>query len=238
MKKILIIGSLLAAIAIIAISISQWNAKVDTTTEQAKKEIDTLAEKDPSSVGKSPSSDATNEQAETDSKSESSPSSGGGSDSQPNPTDGANTENKQPTDATGNNEGTTADSTTDSTSDSSPSVPSTTGKTLPEIKAAYRTVFSDLEVQETSKVDQLVVQAKADYVSGKLSKTDLLVKYQDAAVTLERNADQMFNALYGQLQIDLEKNGHDPNAATEFKSEYQTKKQQRLSRIVNQLQGF
>lgn len=232
MKRILTIGSLLVAIVAILFSISQWNAKVDKATEKAKEEIDMAAEKEPSLIEQSPSSDATNEQSDTtNSQNKSSSSgSGNGTNSQTDTTETADTKNKQITDPTKNNEGPTTDSV-------SP-VPPTTGKTSQEIKAAYRTIFYDLEVQETSKVDQLLVQAKADYVSGKLSKADLLVKYQDAAVTLERNADQLFNTLYSQLQTDLEKNGHGLNQAAEFKNEYQTKKQQRLSRVINQLQNF
>ena len=49
-------------------------------------------------------------------------------------------------------------------------LPSNTTHTLTEIKTAYRDAFTDLEVQQTSSMDQLLVQAKADYVSGKLSK--------------------------------------------------------------------
>ena len=117
-------------------------------------------------------------------------------------------------------------------------LPSDKSHTLPEIKTAYQGAFTDLEVQQTSHMDQLLVQAKADYVSGKLSKADLAVRYQDAATTLEGNTDQLFNALYQQMQTDLEKNGHSANEAIEFRDEYQAKKQERLTHVISQIQNF
>ena len=116
--------------------------------------------------------------------------------------------------------------------------PEATGKTLAEIKSAYRTIFTDLENQESSKMDQLLVKAKADYVSGKYSQAQLTSKYSNAAAQLDRSADQMFNAIYAQLQADLTKYGHDPQEAVAFRSEYNSKKQARLSHAVNQLQNF
>ncbi|MDZ5471905.1 hypothetical protein SM124_09110 [Bacillus sp. 31A1R] len=38
-------------------------------------------------------------------------------------------------------------------------------KSLEEIKGKFNSLFSELEAQETSKIDQLVVEAKAEYVS-------------------------------------------------------------------------
>ena len=106
------------------------------------------------------------------------------------------------------------------------------------MKSAYQKMFSDLEIQEKSTLDQLVVQAKADYVSGKYSKSELVSKYGSTATQIEKQADQSFNALYSQLQSDLSKYGHDTNEATEFKSEYNREKQARLSHTISQLQGF
>ena len=117
-------------------------------------------------------------------------------------------------------------------------LPSNTTHTLTEIKNAYRDAFTDLEVQQTSSMDQLLIQAKADYVSGKLSKSDLAVRYQSEATTLESNTDQLFNALYQQMQNDLEKNGHSANEAIEFRDQYQAKKQERLTHVISQIQNF
>ena len=46
-------------------------------------------------------------------------------------------------------------------------------KSVAEIKKEYNPLFSELEAQETSKVDQLVVEAKSEYVSKKSSKTEI-----------------------------------------------------------------
>lgn len=108
-------------------------------------------------------------------------------------------------------------------------------KSLPEIKEYYLSLFDELEVQETSKADQLLVQAKADQVSGTYSKTELADKYQDLSKQLEQNSDQTFNVLYEALHADLSKNGHSTSAAKEFKTAYNTKKQERIERILKKL---
>lgn len=108
-------------------------------------------------------------------------------------------------------------------------------KSLPEIKEYYLSLFDELEVQETSKADQLLVQAKADQVSGKYSKSELADKYQDLSKQLEQNADQTFNVLYEALHSDLSKNGHSTSEAKEFKTAYTTKKQERIERIMKKL---
>ena len=119
-----------------------------------------------------------------------------------------------------------------------PTAPADSGTALADIKAAYRGVFSELEVLQGSKVDQVVVQAKADYVSGKYAKEDLLVKYQEVALSLESQADQAFHAIYQQLEADLEKNGHDVSEAVSFKNEYNQKKNERLSHVISELSEF
>ena len=108
-------------------------------------------------------------------------------------------------------------------------------KSLAEIKDYYLSLFDELEVQETSKADQLLVQAKADQVSGNYSKFELADKYQDLSKQLEQNADQTFNILYEALHSDLSKNGYSTRAAKEFKTTYTTKKQERIERIVKKL---
>lgn len=109
---------------------------------------------------------------------------------------------------------------------------------LAEIKSEYQSIFTELEIQETSKVDQLVVEAKADFVSGQGSLDQLITKYQAAAQLLEQNANNSFNVIYQQLQYDLESNGYDVNEAEEFKQSYNTKKQERRTRIFSQIQDF
>lgn len=108
-------------------------------------------------------------------------------------------------------------------------------KPLNEIKDHYVSLFNELEVQETSKADQLLVQAKADQVSGKFTKAELTTKYKDLSQKLEQNADQTFNVLYESLNSDLTKNGHSTSEAKEFKTIYNTKKQERIERIIEKL---
>lgn len=111
-------------------------------------------------------------------------------------------------------------------------------KTVADIKKEYTELFNELEAQQTSKVDQLVVQAKADYVSAKGTKTEVISKYQAVAQQLEAQADQSFNVIYRQLQYDLEKNGHSLNEAQEFQQTYNSKKASRAKRISSEIAGF
>lgn len=111
-------------------------------------------------------------------------------------------------------------------------------KSLTEIKEYYLSLFDELEVQETSKADQLLVQAKADQVSGNYSKSELTAKYQDLSKQLEQDADQTFNVLYEALHSDLSKNGYSTSAAKKFKTAYSTKKQERIERIIKKLDNM
>lgn len=111
-------------------------------------------------------------------------------------------------------------------------------KSLSQLKEKYNAAFQELEAEETSKVDQLVVQAKADYVSKKATKSELLAKYSQAATIMEQNADKAFNVLYQQFQYDLETQGYDISVADEYKAAYQNKKQARLDRVVEDVNSF
>lgn len=106
---------------------------------------------------------------------------------------------------------------------------------LSEIKDYYISLFNELEVQETSKADQLLVQAKADQVSGKFSKAEVTTKYQALSQKLEQNADQTFDLLYESVHADLSKNGHSKSEAKEFKTSYHAKKKERIDRIMTKL---
>ncbi|MBB6446091.1 hypothetical protein [Bacillus benzoevorans] len=222
MKKMyLLIGGALAAIVFLTFGIVSWNEKIETTSESAKEKIEIVKKSDPDLTGDAPlgSGDAgtsTNAQA-------------GGSDSNT-ADDGMLGQGKSGNPGTKNGSG---------ESPSSPvAAPNQPGTALADIKSAYRAAFSDLEVWEGSKIDQIVVQAKADYVSGKYLKEDLLVKYQEIALSLEDQADQSFNAIYQQLEADLQKNGHDPNEAVSFRNEYQQKKAERQSHVISELSEF
>ncbi|MDP4171789.1 MAG: hypothetical protein Q8906_14350 [Bacillota bacterium] len=111
-------------------------------------------------------------------------------------------------------------------------------KTVEEIKSQYRSLFSELEAAETSKIDHLVIAAKAEYVSKKTAKSELAVKYQSIAKQMEQSADNSFNVIYQNLQYDLDKNGYSLNEAQEFHVAYNAKKQEHLNRIISQVRGF
>ena len=87
-------------------------------------------------------------------------------------------------------------------------------------------------------MDQLVVQAKADFVSNKGTQSELVSKYSEMGAVLEQNADITFNSIYQQLQYDLEHNGYSLNEAQEFRQTYNEKKEERLTRIISQIRDF
>lgn len=236
-KYTFIIGGLLIAFALI-VSVIQWNKEVDITTEKAKEDLTNLAKQDPQAAGKLPSANdqetTTNNQDIEQTQQKDSVSTTEPSSKHSNQND-SNTSNSDP--VVIEQEG-QQNSNSNRTPIREIDTPETEGKSLSEIKSAYQRMFSDLEIQQTSTLDQLIVQAKADFVSGKYSKSELVNKYGATATQIEKQADQSFNALYSQLQLDLSQYGHDQNEATEFRSEYNRKKQARLSHTISQLQGF
>lgn len=209
MKKILItIGSILLTAAAITFSLVHWNHKMEMTTENAKEKIEVVKKTDPSLAGQ------TQEKA-------------GGTNFSGN-TANAGANNDSAKSAEKANDG-------DITVEAQGSSSAIPGTSLEEIKAAYKEVFTELEVQENSKVEQVTAQAKEDLASKKYSKDELIAKYQELAEYMEKNADKTFNAYYQQLQYNLEKYGYDVNEAVPFKNEYNTKKQERMANVLREL---
>ena len=235
-RKYRLIGVVCGSVLIIGMLVFgmlQWNQDIAETTEQAKDDLK-MAEK-----AKDNPELNSNESKNNDENPSTSGENNPGYDPEQSRSNEDSSSTEPNKDSQEQSESPNGKGTSDSKSKSvDVTLPSNTNHTLTEIKSAYRDAFTDLEVQQTSGMDQLLVQAKADYVSGKLSKADLAVRYQNEATTLERNTDQLFNALYQQMQADLEKNGHSANEAIEFRDQYQAKKQERLTRVISQIQNF
>ncbi len=180
----IVIGFVLI-IGILVFGMSQWNKQIDETAEQAKEDLNSTEQAKEEDLNVA-------EQAKDDSNLNGKSSTSVGDDSKEE--DLSTGEKKQSESVRKPSESGELDSATGSTSadqndtakadgnsdfqDVAVNLPSNTDPSLTEIKAAYRDAFSDLEVQQTSQMDQLLLQAKADYVSGKLSKTNLAVRYQ------------------------------------------------------------
>lgn len=224
MKKVLIAGVVIVAAVLIIIGNSSWNKKVEKTVKDAEERISEPSNKELSM-----------EKEKTDESMEDS-----------DPATQESTENNdinQPEEnAAADSVNTTVSAEENSNATASASSPSSNNEaakhTVEEIKAVYYPLFKELEAQETSKIDQLVVQAKADFLSSNAPANELLNKYEQIASGMEQNADRTFNALYQELQYDLEKNGHNKAAAEEFRQTYNSKKQARLQRIVDQMGSF
>lgn len=219
-KKFLLIGGVLAVV-ILTFGIVSWNEKIKTTSKSAKEQIEIVKKTDPDLTGDAPLSG-----------------NGGGNttNGQVDEADSVTTDDGKTGHGISGNAGSQTDS--GEIPASSVAAPDQPGTSLEDIKAAYRKTFSELEILEGSKIDQIVVQAKADYVSGKYTKEDLLGKYQEIALSLEEQADQSFHAIYQQLGADLKKNGHDQHEAVSFKNEYEQKKEERQSQVISELSEF
>lgn len=212
MKRIVLFGIILAGVVIILLGNYTWNHKVEKTVQEAEEKMSSPMYKEALKVDSN--AKATDKNDENGSSS----------------TSTAETQKNNAEDSKNQSETTTQEEATTPNGLEKP--------TLEAIKGDYYTLFNELEAQETSKIDQLIVQAKADYVSKKTPLSDLIVKYQDAANFMERNADKTFNTIYQQLQYDLERNGYSKDEAEEFKQTYNAKKAARTSRILSQIKDF
>ncbi len=226
MKRIILAVVCILAVGTLIGGNIYWNQKVDATSQKAKQ---SLNKGQSNSSTKSPTS-STNSESETSPNSTESTSNSKASNSE------TSSNSKEPT--TNSNEKNSTETNKDSEDKTSPNTNGDKKKTVAEIKNKYNKVFQELEAQETSKIDQLVVQAKADYVSKKSTKTEIVAKYQAVSQQLEAKADQSFNIIYQQLQYDLEKNGHNLNEAQEFQQTYNAKKESRVNRVASEIQGF
>ncbi|MBB6446093.1 hypothetical protein [Bacillus benzoevorans] len=224
-KNLTILGAVILTAAAITFSLVHWNNKIEVTSAKAKEKIEVVKKTDPNLTGHAP----VNNIGTADVSGSADSSGNQGSDS------GAGTGTQSSNDGT---ETTATANSGDAAVEAQGGTTALPGTSLEEIKAAYQEVFTQLEVQESSKVDQIVVQAKADFVSKKYSKDELIAKYQEFAELLETNADKTFDAYYKQFQLDLEKYGYDVNDAVPFKNEYTAKKQERMTQVISELSQF
>ncbi|MFY2156473.1 hypothetical protein ACOSZF_12475 [Cytobacillus firmus] len=241
MKKIIVWSiSILAFLAIIAGG-WKWNQQVEETAADAKESLEMPASKKNNSnkpgLPNEQSEAENKEQDETDKSSKSSSSSHSDSKTK----QGGKKENGQKSadNAKADDSNELESGSAGNSSDHGTTKPNEKKKkSLAEIKTYYNSLFAELEAQETSKIDQLVVEAKAEIISKKTPASELIGKYQSYAGLMERNADSTFNTLYQQLQFDLESNGYSLNEAQEYQQTYNAKKQERKSRVISQLKNL
>lgn len=209
MKRWMLIGIVAAGIVLILVGNFSWNKKVEKTVQEAEERINSPIYKE--SLGKTLGSIEKENEG----------------------TNGTTSSTEKDTETKTTKESETTTEEQEATSPNENTTPS-----LQEIKDEYYVIFSELEAQETSKVDQLIVEAKADYVGNKVPLSQLISKYQEAATLLEQNADRTFNTIYQQLEIDLERYGYSKENAVEFRQAYNAKKSARSTRILSQIQSF
>ncbi|MBG9544671.1 hypothetical protein ABE29_18445 [Cytobacillus firmus] len=244
MKKIIVWSiSVLALLAIMAGG-WKWNQQVEETAADAKESLEMPASKKNNSnkpgIPNEQAEAENEEEDETDKSSKSSDKETSSSHSDSETKQGGKKENGQKSaDNKKSNESNELETgSAGNSSDHGTAKPNKKNKSLAEIKTYYNSLFTELEAQETSKIDQLVVEAKAEIISKKKPASELIGKYQSYAGLMERNADSTFNTLYQQLQFDLESNGYSLNEAQEYQQTYNAKKQERKSRVISQLKNL
>ncbi len=110
-------------------------------------------------------------------------------------------------------------------------------KTVEDIKATYKTKFEELQKSTNGKIDQLLEEAKKEFLSleNNKEKTSVVGFYQKYAAegsAIEEETEQKFFSLYEQLTKELQQIGSSEEEAKEFKVIYTQQKEERKSDLL------
>jgi hypothetical protein len=108
--------------------------------------------------------------------------------------------------------------------------------TADEILATYEKYFKKLQFYASIKSDQLFNQAMEDYRGRKeddsFSIFNYLKEYKNSGIGLADEIDQLFDAIYQKLEVQLEENGHKPELAEPFLEQYKKERRERVTAIL------
>ncbi|MDF0726033.1 hypothetical protein PY093_04815 [Cytobacillus sp. S13-E01] len=119
-----------------------------------------------------------------------------------------------------------------------------TSTSLPNIKLKYQSQFKLLEQETQDKLFELAVSAYDDYIQGDQDIVSLLsmTKYAKELKALEQVTDDAFYMLYDELEKELVYNGYATSDASEFKTEYEAKKESQVKELIkmatSEISGF
>ncbi|WP_432354343.1 hypothetical protein [Sporosarcina sp. A2] len=129
-----------------------------------------------------------------------------------------------------------------SSSGNSSSKPQTGGDvSVASIKAKYEPTLKSLESQAAGRLNSLVGRAKSEY--GEKSKTSEVSygyfynKYMGAAQSMEAQTDGAFNSVMKALENELKANGYDKSYAKNFRTDYEARKKNLRTQLMNKALG-
>ncbi|KGR73966.1 hypothetical protein [Ureibacillus sinduriensis] len=114
--------------------------------------------------------------------------------------------------------------------------------TVKSIKEKYRPALEALQSQASSRINNLIGNAKSEYIEkkangGSISPGYFYHKYMAAANSLEASTDAAFNSLIKIIENDLAKNGYDRSHAQSFRDEYAASKEELRSNLLSQVKS-
>ena len=121
---------------------------------------------------------------------------------------------------------------------------SNTSTSLTDIKLKYKSQFEMLEQDTQGKLLELAVSAYEDYIQGDQDIVSLLsmTKYAKELKALEQETDDAFYMLYDELEKELVYNSYSTSDASEFKTEYEAKKEDQVKQLIkmatSEIDGF
>lgn len=155
--------------------------------------------------------------------------------------DSGNTTNDLPATETNNSPNSTTGSTkkNDHLNKNNPAKPNSIKPTVDTIKQRYMPTLEALQNQANEKINNLVEQAKQEYITKKSSGESISFgyfynKYYGAAERLESRTDAAFSSILAIIEKELESYGHSKDHAQSFRDEYNATKERRKNNLINE----
>ncbi|AHM57304.1 hypothetical protein EAL2_c20230 [Peptoclostridium acidaminophilum DSM 3953] len=110
--------------------------------------------------------------------------------------------------------------------------------TKESIVAKYRGRLEALRGASYGQINSLLGQAKGEYLSYPAEereevKYQIALKYMRLARGAESAVDARFNAIVGELEAELKRNGHATDAVDKARREYKTEKRERMEYYIS-----
>lgn len=109
-------------------------------------------------------------------------------------------------------------------------------ETAEQILGTYEVYFNKLRLYASTQSDLMFEKAVDEYQNrhedDSFSIFKYLKKYKESGIGLSGEVEEMFNAIYQKLEVELEANGHESNLAEPFKEQYEKEKRARITNIL------
>ncbi len=115
------------------------------------------------------------------------------------------------------------------------------GVSVASIKGKYRPTLESLENQAAGRLNSLVGRAKNEYAekskTGDVNYGYFYNKYMGAAKSMEAQTDGAFNSVMNALENELKVNGYDKSYAKSFRTDYEARKKNLRTELMNKALG-